>query len=311
MRWNLNTDTPWPPDEPRGENPPDGAIIDYALKAAAAGPVTLEILDGKGAVVRRYSSADPVEQPDPATAAVPLYWYRPLRALPATAGMHRVTWDFRYQPLPGGGGRGGLPIAAVPFNTVAPPNAPWAAPGQYTVKLTVDGKSYAQPLTLKLDPRVKAPALALATADRLAKALYDGVQDAQSALQEVRALRASVKEAKDRAEQAPVAGTLESFDRKLASVEGMSPGPGGRGAGRGGGAGGPDTLSSIGGTLTPLMSLLQGADAPATGPLVQAVAQRRDALAVLMAKWTAVKTVDLKAVNAELAKAGMTALVVK
>jgi photosystem II stability/assembly factor-like uncharacterized protein len=202
VRWNLNTDTPWPPDEPRGENPPDGAIIDYTLKSAANGPVTLEILDAKGALVRRYSSADPVDRPDPATAAVPLYWYRPLRALPATAGMHRVTWDFHYQPLPGGGGRGGLPIAAVPFNTVAPPNAPWAAPGMYTVKLTVDGKSYTRPLTLKLDPRVKATAAGQATADRLAKALYDGVNDAQAALQEVRGLRAAVKLAKDQAGQA-------------------------------------------------------------------------------------------------------------
>jgi hypothetical protein len=281
--------------------------------------VTLDILDATGALVRRYSSTDPVEQPDPATAAVPLYWYRPLRAIPAAAGMHRVTWDFHYQPLPGGGGRGGLPIAAVPFNTVAPANAPWVAPGQYTVKLTVDGKSYTQPLTVKLDPRVKAPALALATADRLAKALYDGTKDAQSALQEVRALRATVKQAKDSAGQAPVAGTLETFDRKLAAVEGLSAGQGGRGSGRGGGAGGgrgggaggPDTLSSIGGALTPLMSLLQAADAAPTGQLLQAVAERRKALAGLMTTWTALKTVDLAAVNAELAKAGMSPLAIK
>jgi hypothetical protein len=319
VRWNLNTDTPWPPDEPRGENPPDGAIIDYTLKAAATGPVTLEILDAKGALVRRYSSIDPVEKPDPATAAVPLYWYRPLRALPVTAGMHRVTWDFRYQPLPGGGGRGGLPIAAVPFNTVAPANAPWAAPGLYTVKLTVDGRSYSQPLTVKLDPRVKTPAPALATADRLAKALYDGAKDAQSSLQDVRALRAAVKQAKDQAGQAPVAGALDGFDKKLAALEGLSAAPGGRGAGggggapggRGGAASGPDTFSNIGGTMTPLMSLLQGADAAATEQLLQAVAERRDALAALTTKWTALKTVDLAALNAELAKAGMAAVKVK
>jgi hypothetical protein len=232
--------------------------------------------------------------------------------------MHRVTWDFRYQPLPGGGGRGGLPIAAVPFNTVAPANAPWAAPGLYTVKLTVDGKSYSQPLNVKLDPRVKAPAPALATADRLAKALYDGAKDAQSSLQDVRALRAAVKLAKDQAGQAPVAGALDAFDKKLAALEGLSAAPGGRGAGgggapggRGGAASGPDTFSSIGGTMTPLMSLLQGADAAATEQLLQAVAERRDALAALTAKWTALKTVDLAALNAELAKAGQPGIAVR
>jgi len=139
VRWNMNTDTPWPPDEPRGPNPPDGAIIDYTLKTAVSGPVTIEILDTAGTLVRRYASSDPVETVDPATAAVPLYWYRPAQRLATSPGMHRFTWDLHYQPLPGGGGRGGLPIAAVPFNTAAPPNAPWVAPGQNTVRLTVDG----------------------------------------------------------------------------------------------------------------------------------------------------------------------------
>ena len=48
VRWNMYTDTPLPPDEPAGENPPDGAIINYAFGRDAAGPVTLEILDARG-----------------------------------------------------------------------------------------------------------------------------------------------------------------------------------------------------------------------------------------------------------------------
>ncbi|MGH9889040.1 MAG: glycoside hydrolase, partial [bacterium] len=46
FRWNKWPDTPLPPDEPAGENPPDGAILHYRLGAAAQGPVTLEIVDG-------------------------------------------------------------------------------------------------------------------------------------------------------------------------------------------------------------------------------------------------------------------------
>ena len=85
VRWDMNTDTPLPPDEPAGQNPPDGAIIDYYLGAGASGPVTLEILDSAGQLVRRYSSDDPVEPIDP-MLAVPLYWARPPRGLSGDAG---------------------------------------------------------------------------------------------------------------------------------------------------------------------------------------------------------------------------------
>src|SRR5439155_15941856 len=164
VRWNMNTDTPLPPDEPTAPNPPEGAIIDYYLKSASTTPVTLEILSGDGKLVRRYSSTDDVFTPDPATINLPLYWFRPLRALPTTSGMHRVTWDLHYQPLDGSGqaariGGPTLPIAAIRRNTVPTPTTPWVNPGQFTVKLTVGGKSYTQPLVVKNDPRVKTPAV--------------------------------------------------------------------------------------------------------------------------------------------------------
>src|SRR6185503_18218388 len=98
-RWNMNTDTPLPPDEPTAPNPPEGAIVNYYLKSAATGPVTLEILGGDGKLVRQYSSTDEAFKPDPATINIPLYWFRPLTPLSAAAGMHRFTWDMHYQPL--------------------------------------------------------------------------------------------------------------------------------------------------------------------------------------------------------------------
>jgi hypothetical protein len=280
VRQNTNTDTPIPPDEAAGTNPPDGAIINYTLASAASGPVTLEIFAGSASVagertlVRRYSSADRSENPNETNAPVPLYWYRAPQTLSRDAGMHRFLWDVHYQPIPGGGGggRGGLPIAAVPHDTVPAPSGPWAAPGQYTVKLTVDGKSYTQPLTLKMDPRVKTPALGLAQQFTLSKQMYDGMLAAQKGLDEIRALRAKS------------AGT--PLDQKLAALEG---GGGGRGGGRGAAPEGPDTLTSVSGGLGQLMGLLQGADAAPTTQLTAAVAARRAALTKLLARWNALK----------------------
>lgn len=317
VRWNMNTDTPLPPDEPTGENPPDGAVINYALKSDVSGPVTLEILNGAGKLVRRYSSADPVGTLDPATASVPLYWYRPPQVLLTTPGMHRFMWDMHYQLLAGGGGRGGLPIAAVPRNTVSSPNSPWVAPGIYTVKLTVNGKSYTQPLTVKMDPRVKTPPAGLAQQFTLSKQMYDGVLETQAALLELRAIRAQVKPLQDKAGQGAVFQALAAFDQKAAALEGGGGaggqrGGGGGGAGGGGaGGGGQDTLAGIGSSLSSLMGLMQGADAAPTNQVVAAVTERRQALANLMAKWNTFKTQELANLNAQLKAANLPPIEIK
>ncbi len=82
VRWNTSTDMPWPVEEPTGENPPDGAIINYYLADGAEGEVTLEIKDADGRLARRYSSTDPMTPIPPlASSPVPLYWFRPPQPL--------------------------------------------------------------------------------------------------------------------------------------------------------------------------------------------------------------------------------------
>ena len=101
VRWNFNTDTPLPPDEPVGENPPEGAMIDYSLGKDTAGPVTLEIKDGKGNVVRRYASTDPVPPADP-KLKIPRYWVQSAAAVVGRhRDLHRFFWDMHGEPLPG------------------------------------------------------------------------------------------------------------------------------------------------------------------------------------------------------------------
>ena len=271
VRQDTNTDTPIPPDEAYGANPPDGAIIDYALKTDVQGPVTLEILDVAGTVIRHYSSEDKLQPVDPATAPVPIYWYRAPQPLLKTRGLHRFAWDVHYQSVPGVGGRGGLPIAAVPYDTVPVPTAPWAPPGAYTVKLTAGGRSVTQPLTLKIDPRVKTPAPGLTQQFTLSKQMYDGMIDAEKALNEIRTARAGLPADSPRA-------------TALQKLEGQG------GGGRGAAVAGPDTFTSLIGSMDQLMNLLQGADVAPTTQLVAAVGQRRAALEKLLADWRTLRS---------------------
>jgi len=144
--------TPTQKDEAMAENPPIGAIVDYYLKSAAGGPVTIEILNGSGGVVRHVSSADPVPPVDPNTLVVNAVWQRSQEPPSAAAGMHRYVWDFRPDPPAGGGrGRGGRGGGGGGGGGRGGP--PPVAPGNYSVRLTVNGQSLTQPLVVKPDPR--------------------------------------------------------------------------------------------------------------------------------------------------------------
>ncbi len=141
--------TPLPRDEPIAENPPYGAAIDYYLKSNAKGPVTLEILSPAGETVRLYSSEEKPTPVDPNKLDIPASWVPTPEPLSAAEGVHRWFWDFRPPPPATNGQRAGG--AAVFGGRGVPP----VLPGDYTVKLTVGGKSYTQPLHLSADPRSK------------------------------------------------------------------------------------------------------------------------------------------------------------
>lgn len=160
VRANRNPDTPMPPDEPMGENPPDGAVIDYWLPSRPEGPVTLEILDDTGRnLLRRFSSDDPPASL-PTNLNVPRYWMRTPAAPSARAGMNRFVWDLHADPIPGGAR--GFPIHATPGDTPAEPRGPWVRPGRYRVRLHVEGQVRTAPLIVSMDPRVRATDLDLA-----------------------------------------------------------------------------------------------------------------------------------------------------
>jgi len=150
VRWNRNTDTPLPPDEPAAPNPPDGAIIDYRLPADAA-PATLEVLDARKDVVQRWSSLDP---PDTVKTEgeIPDYWIRPRARLDGRAGSHRFVWDLHGLPL--ATRRRSFSIAATPHDTPVEPRGVWVLPGAYTVRLHAGGQTLERTLDVAADPRV-------------------------------------------------------------------------------------------------------------------------------------------------------------
>jgi photosystem II stability/assembly factor-like uncharacterized protein len=314
IRFGTNDPTPWPPELPAGENPPPGAIVDYYLPGDVS-EVKLEFLNTQGKVLRTYSSKDRVMSPDPATDPVaynkicqatptaadcnlPLYWPAPQQALKISAGMHRFTWDMHYDPLAGGGGggRGGGGGGAVPHRTYGGVASPWVAPGLYSVRLTANGQSLTQPITVKMDPRVKIIP-EVQQIFTLTTQMEDGARNATSAYKDARALVEKLKAKPQSAANDALIKQVEAVAPAEAANEGGGGGFGGGRGGRGGRAGGgaaaepaaPPNLSNIGAQMVAAAQGMQASEMPPTAAELQACSQQQAAYTALMAKWTALK----------------------
>jgi len=282
------TDTPLPPDEPAGANPPDGAVIDYYLPAAASS-VAIEILDAQGKLVRRFTNTDKPEISDEELRKqlIPLYWVRMPQRVSTAAGMHRWVWDLHY-PAPTVI-RHDYPISAIPHDTPRFPLGPTALPGTYTIRLTVDGKVSTAPLTVKMDPRVKTPSAGLqkkfASETRLAAVLSDSSRaliQGGSIHEQLEKMIASGN--------SPAVGSLQDFDKKLAAVLGA---PGGFLA--------PPssevTLRHVNDAANTLYQAIWLADAEPTSPQIEALAATEHESGEAMKRWSEFKTTDLPALN--------------
>ncbi|MEP7111519.1 MAG: hypothetical protein ABI760_26225 [Ferruginibacter sp.] len=178
VRWNLNTDTPVPQEEPAGENPAEGAVINYYLDAKV-NDISLEILDIKGTVIRKFASSDTnYKIPD---LNIPHYWIRPQQLLSGEAGAHRFMWDLHYTPLDV---PASFPISAIYKNTAPDFTSPWVMPGKYSARLSVNGKSYLQSFSVKMDPRVKTGVKDLQLQHELGLLCYKDIQTAMKALKD-------------------------------------------------------------------------------------------------------------------------------
>jgi len=291
VRGNLNTDTPLPPDEPAGENPPDGAMIDYFLATDSNAPVTIEIKDNKGASVRKYSSADVPVKPDPKRLKIPAYWIHTPQLLSSKAGMHRFLWDMHYTTVPGVEPE--YPIAATYRNTAPTPTSPWVAPGNYTVVLTVNGKSFTQPLTVQMDPRVKTSAADLQEQFDLSWQLYQLRLTLAPIGKKSDDINEQLTKLKSRAaERGDITQKLEAFVQTLCPFGPPHPRPGA-----------PPSLFVLESTER-LFNEIQGADAAPTAAAKAAVADVQKKIGPLMQAWRKLLGFDLPALNQQLKQAG-------
>ena len=292
VRRDTNTDTPLPADEPAGENPPDGAVIDYSLANAASGPVTLEILDAQGKTVRRYSSADPPERSreELEKELIPHYWLRQPKTLAVGAGMHRWIWDLRYATPSSTTHE--YPIAAVPHDTPWHPLGSLVLPGQYTVRLTANGKSYTSPIVVRMDPRVKtSPADLRQQLDlemQLALAMTQGVQ----AVSQARSVREQLENLA-KSTKGDLAESLENLDHEIAAIQGTADKP---------------RLTAADATVNALYKDVEKADVAPTEAQAKASAKAQNELKAAVEAWEGVKAKSLPEINRRLRGAGLAEL---
>ena len=194
-----------------GQNPPPGAVIYYYLKQAPKGETTIEILDAAGNMIRKYSSnkMEPLEEPlDPDDK-------KPEKQVKAEAGLNRFLWDLRYE------GASRVPDYYL-FEYKDGARGPPAVPGQYQVRLTVDGKSQTAPLQLKLDPRVKVEQAEMEKQFKLLIEIRDELSRVYDAVNQIQDLRSQVDGLKKRLPEndnsKTVQNTAGALDQKLVSV---------------------------------------------------------------------------------------------
>ena len=295
LRNDMNQDTPLPPEMPAGDNPPTGAILDYYFKSAPAGEVTIAVYDQKGQLVRQLSSkpeAVRTEEPPP----VPNYWVYHPTPLATNADMNRYVWDLRYAAPDAL--QHTYPISALYERTHAEPQGPFVVPGTYEVRMTVEGKTYKQPLTVEMDPRVKITQADLQQQldfelqiDQLISQSYSTHTQAEKFLSELAVRQAALQ--KNEAAKATL-DALNGLQAKAQKLQGEQQ----RGFG---GFGKPKpTFTLVNGELSGLSETAEQADQAPTDAMHTAYHDYCQDLSKVAQQWSDMMKQDVPAVNSQL-----------
>jgi photosystem II stability/assembly factor-like uncharacterized protein len=296
VRWDTYEDTPYPIETPAGQNPPDGAILDYFLKAPASGELTLRIVDESGNEVASFSSEPkPIALP-PANA--PEYWFAPQAKLSNAAGINRFVWDLRNPAPPtlpyGYSGElleyteYTLPDHAVPDLTPRlQPQGALVVPGKYTLELQAGGSSYRQTLAVELDPRAKVSSADLEAQRDLALRITRGLQSSTDAYYQADAMRKALgdsKSGKD-SDKTTSKGPKADLQKKLrALLNGTKSAPG---------------FGLVNRDLARLMFSVESADFAPTESVRAAVQESCQALGQRLREWRQINQQDAVALKSK------------
>ncbi|MDE2273575.1 MAG: hypothetical protein KGL00_05200, partial [Gammaproteobacteria bacterium] len=297
VRNDNNKDTPLPPEIPAARNPPAGAVIDYWLGPDTHGPVTLAIYDSQGKRVRAYAS----NAPSPTLKTEPQYftdaWLSRPESLAAQPGVHRVVWDLRY-PRPDSL-RYSYGINAIyGVGTAIVPRGPLVLPGRYRVELTVNGRSYTQPLVVTLDPRAHpagdalqkqlALALQLGTAMHVTASAFVGLGQLHAQL------TALAQQLADKSTQAALLSSVNSLDGKIVSLQTK--------------AAHDHNFATINARLTDLATQINDGDRAPPASYLQAFRQYEGYAQMALKEWLGIQTKEVPALNRRLVQQGLTPL---
>jgi photosystem II stability/assembly factor-like uncharacterized protein len=206
--------TPLPPEEPAAENPPNGAMIDYFLPSPAH-TVLLEIFDAEQKLVRRFSSEGHSSEEQVPTKYLPLpiaeRWFTKPEILEKTPGMHRFVWNLIW-----GSSGGPTPDEDADYHR---PSGPKAVPGIYQVRLTVDGKSQSQPMTVVMDPRSPATPEILAQQLQLGRQIFAEATEPRRALAEIGSIQKQLADIQVKVEHEPSAAQNAEIKSALSEAQ--------------------------------------------------------------------------------------------
>jgi len=284
VRFDNNHDTPLTPETPVGQNPPEGAVIDYWLASAAKGPVTLEIRDSSGAVIQSFSSADAPQQL-PADRYFQAEWVKPQPTLATSAGEHRWVWNMR-RPRPRAV-EYNYSIAAVwGLDTPLDPRGQLVEPGRYTAVLTVDGQSQSVPVDIVADPRVVNADYGAAR--QFSESLYAPMETAWRGYSETEAVRGELDKRIAQIHDPALLADAKALRAKLEPPSAPNTGFGGES-----------------GSLASLETSAEGSDAAPTPALRQTAIATIAQVNADWAAWQQVKSGDLEGLNRRLTAAGL------
>ncbi len=284
--------TPLPPEEPQAQNPPAGTYIDYYLPGAAGSEVVLELVDLQGNTIRRYGSRDRFPK---AGSDVPIAprWLPTPALLSEQAGMHRFVWDLRY-------GRAGEPTTGDPDETgVEHWIGPLVLPGSYRAKLTVDGRTFSQPVQVAMDPRTQASPAELAEQFRWSQRVFEDMATTRKAIAEINRAKRELTRAESRSGQDGQSAFHASISAAGKSVQDILDGSGSeKNSG----------LEAVNRQLTIALTSIDGADRTPPSQVIALSQESARALKACLTKWSAYKRTSLPGLNNQLRGAGLEAI---